>query len=100
MTTKRKPAKATPKPTSKKLTSAERALFDAVFAAPEPERFDLLMAADRELVQSLVAKGKIVFPKVLRTRKKLPGATITREQARKAILAIIKQERAEAAAKK
>jgi hypothetical protein len=99
MATKRNPATTPAKPTSKRLTSAERALFDAVLAAPEPERFDLLMASDRDLVQSLVAKGKIEFPKVRRLRRKLPGATITREQARKAILAIIKQERAEATAK-
>jgi hypothetical protein len=100
MATKRNPASSTAKPTSKRLTSAERALFDAVLAAPEPERFELLMASDRDLVRSLEAKGKIEFPRLPRSRRKLPGATITREQARKAILSIIKQERAEAAAKK
>jgi hypothetical protein len=99
MPTKRKPATATPRPTSKRLTRAERTLLDAVFAAPEPERFDLLMASDRDLVRSLEAKGRIEFPKLPRSRRKLPGATITREQARKAVLAIIKRERAEAVAK-
>jgi len=101
MATKRKPATATPKPISKRLTSAERALLDAVLAAPEPERFDLLMASDRELVQSLVAKEKIEFPKHTPLPKRmtsLPGATFSRAQIREAFQAI-RREREQAAAK-
>jgi hypothetical protein len=96
MATKRNPATTPAKPTSKRLTSAERALFDAVLAAPEPERFDLLMASDRHLVQSLVAKGKIEFPKRPKMRW-LPGAKFTRAQVREAFRAA-RRERAAAVA--
>jgi hypothetical protein len=101
MTTKRKPATTTPKPISKRLTREERTLLDAVFAAPEPERFDLLMASDRELVRSLVAKGKIEFPKHTPLPKRmtsLPGATFSRAQIREAFQAI-RREREQATTK-
>lgn len=80
---------STTKGASPRLTKPERDLLATIDDAPEPERYDVVVEADRALVKSLIDKGLIRVRTI--PRSSIPGATITHAQARKAVRSAMEQ---------
>ena len=71
------------------LSAAESELLGEVREAAEPDRFDIIARADRETVDSLIRKRLIRVRTIPKTA--LRGGTITRRQAKDAVLAVMRE---------
>jgi hypothetical protein len=79
------------KPAAPELSAPERALLKAIRGAPEPERYDLVMSADRKLVKSLIDKDQI---RVRTIKRPAVAGTIPRAKLRAAIVAVRREREA------
>jgi hypothetical protein len=79
------------KPAAPDLTARELALLKAIRGAPEPERYDIVMSADRKLVKSLIDKDLI---RVRTIKRPAVRGTIPLTKLRAAIVAVRREREA------
>ena len=70
------------------LLSAEQELLRTIRDAAEPDRYDIIVKANRETVDALIRNRLIRVRKI--PRSNIPGGTISRKQAKNAVISVMR----------